>query len=160
MVTVKYKEAALKNLGIDEKVAKMIEDNRRKPDDDINSILRRVLLATKRNKAAAAKARAETKVITYKSWEGDGVVIPHGTRARMVYQNGAQTHYGEFVDGLLVVDGTGYETLSTAANAVAVTRSGRHTRLNGWRYWDVMLPGSRSWVGIDSLRNAARKMFK
>lgn len=65
----------------------------------------------------------------------DGVVVPHGSAARMEYQRGTQVYEGHFLNGMLVVDGESYPSLSAAAKGVAVAKDGSHPSLNGWLYW-------------------------
>ncbi|MCC1495129.1 HNH endonuclease [Cognatishimia sp. F0-27] len=88
-------------------------------------------------------------------YEQDGVVIPHGTPAKMEYQNGEQVYEGRFEDGVLMVNGLAYSSLSSAANALAVTKNGKKTNLNGWLYWKVLLPGDDHWTPVRSLRDRA-----
>lgn len=59
-------------------------------------------------------------------WVQDGVEVPHGSLARMEYQRGAQVYEGRFLNGKLVVNGRSFESLSTAASALAVTADGIH----------------------------------
>jgi len=86
-------------------------------------------------------------------FEQDGVVIPHGTPARMEYLNGEQIYEGRFEDGVLMVNGYAYSSLSTAANSLAITKDGKKTNLNGWLYWKAQLPGSPDWVSLKELRD-------
>jgi len=83
----------------------------------------------------------------------DGVVIPHGTPARMEYLNGNQVYEGRFEDGVLLVNGCAYSSLPSAANALAVTKDGRKTSLNGWLYWKAMLPGTSYWISLKEIRD-------
>jgi 5-methylcytosine-specific restriction endonuclease McrA len=86
-------------------------------------------------------------------FEQDGVVVPHGTPARMEYKNGDQLYQGHFEDGVLMVDGLAYNSLSSAASALAITNDGKKTSLNGWLYWSVLLPGTSEWVSLKKLRD-------
>ncbi|RYE38573.1 MAG: hypothetical protein EOP21_11980 [Hyphomicrobiales bacterium] len=63
---------------------------------------------------------------------------------------------GKFLDGSLVVDGVKYSTLSSAASALAKTRDGSTTSLNGWNYWAVQLPGTDRWDSMEHLRKRAK----
>jgi hypothetical protein len=85
-------------------------------------------------------------------WSEDGVVIPHGSEARMEYLHGRQIYEGRFQDGHLVVNGRSFDTLSEAASALAVTKNGTKTNLNGWIYWKVKLPGQFRWVSLGEMR--------
>lgn len=89
-------------------------------------------------------------------WREDGVEVPHGSEARMKYQRGQQVYEGHFIDGQLVVSGESFDTLSAAANALAVTRSGKKTQLNGWIYWEARFPGETEWRSLQQMREAAR----
>lgn len=56
-----------------------------------------------------------------------------------------------------MVAGRAYDSLSTAANDIAVTTKGRKTRLNGWMFWSVQIPeGSENWVVLDKIRKDAK----
>jgi hypothetical protein len=85
-----------------------------------------------------------------RSWSGEGVTLPHGTILKMRY-NGRQ-HEGEIVDGKWIIDGKTFDSPSGAASGVAITKSGKKTRLDGWTYWEAKVPGDTSWTPISSLR--------
>lgn len=89
-------------------------------------------------------------------WREDGVVLPHGTKARMEYARGSQRFEGVFLDGELVVQGRRFDSLSAAASALARTKDGLPPRLNGWNYWEVKKPGSDRWELMSHLRSRAR----
>lgn len=91
-----------------------------------------------------------------RDWVEDGVVIPHGTKARMEYGRGSQRYEGQFLDGHLVVNGMPFSSLSAAASAVAKTKSGASPSLNGWNYWEVQKPGSDRWDLMEHLRRRAK----
>ncbi len=84
----------------------------------------------------------------------DGVVVPHSSRAKMEYGHGKQVFEGVFSNGALVVMGQSFKTLSAAASALAVTKSGEKTRLNGWEYWKVQFPGEMVWRSLKDLRSS------
>jgi hypothetical protein len=92
-------------------------------------------------------------------WTDEGVVVPHGSLARMEYARGLQVYEGQFLNGALVVNGQKYRSLSSAANAVAVTKRGGKTWLNGWLYWKVQFPGETYWRSLQDMR-AGRKRYK
>lgn len=89
----------------------------------------------------------------------DGVEVLHGSDARMRYQRGSQFYEGKFLDGMLVVDGTAYPTLSAAASDLARTRDGKKTNLNGWLYWEVRAPGTVRWHSMKDLRDQAQRQL-
>ena len=80
-----------------------------------------------------------------RSWYREKVDIPHGSKARMKYDYGRQVYEGRFLDGKIVVGDQRFASLSAAASALAVTKYGSKTRLNGWVYWEVQKPGSSKW---------------
>lgn len=88
------------------------------------------------------------------SWSGKDVVLPEGTRLRMTY--GGIEHNGTVVGGKWAVEGRRYNTPSQAASAVARTRRGGKTRLNGWKLWHVKRPSDTGWVSLDRLRDGDR----
>ncbi|WP_155645044.1 hypothetical protein [Erythrobacter donghaensis] len=93
-------------------------------------------------------------------WRDDGVEIPSGTKARMKYNYGRQIYEGHFSDGKLVVNGEEFDTLSRAASSLAVTKDGKKTQLDGWRYWEALLPGEKHWRSLKDMRADARKKIK
>lgn len=62
------------------------------------------------------------------------------------------TYEGKIVDGSWVIGDRSFDSPSGAASGVAVTKKGKHPRLDGWIYWQVKLPGEDSWKSLDSLR--------
>ena len=93
-------------------------------------------------------------------WREDGIEIPSGSRARMKYNYGRQVYEGYFFDGKLVVNGEEFDTLSDAASSLAVTKAGKKTQLNGWLYWEALLPGEKQWKHLKDMRNDAKKKLK
>lgn len=91
-----------------------------------------------------------------RDWVEDGVVIPHGTKARMEYARGSQVYEGQFIDGQLVVNGMRFTSLSAAASALAKTKGGTRPSLNGWNYWEVQKPGADRWDQMEHLRRRAK----
>ncbi len=90
-------------------------------------------------------------------WTDEGVIIPHGSRARMEYARGSQVYEGRFLNGKLVVDGQGYKSLSAAADAVAITKAGKKTFLNGWLYWKVQFPDETQWRSLQEMRSGRKR---
>lgn len=70
----------------------------------------------------------------------------------MKYDRGAQVYEGQFLNGQLVVNGERFSSLSAAANALAVTKDGRKTSLNGWNYWQAKFPGEAAWRSLKDMR--------
>lgn len=141
-----------RNVEIDFDVHKKIETERRSFDDPPNAALRRLLgLPEKKNEQRGSSGRP---------WSSEGAVLPHGTPVRMNYSE--QLIEGEIVDGKWVCNGNTFDTPSAAASALALTKDGQPTSLNGWNYWHAKLPNSAEWVPISSLRKRAftpRKKF-
>jgi hypothetical protein len=90
-------------------------------------------------------------------WTDEGVIVPHGSRARMEYGRGSQVYEGRFLNGKLVVDGQGYKSLSAAADAVAITKAGKKTFLNGWLYWKVQFPDETQWRSLQEMRSGRKR---
>ena len=143
-----------RTLEIDWDIHKMIEVERRGFDEVPYLALRR-LLGLKEPSVEPPATVPRSAVSEGRPWIEDGVQIPHGSLARMKYNYGRQTYEGSFLNGRLVVNGKGFDTLSAAANDLAVTKAGGKTQLNGWNYWEVQLPGETDWVRLRDLRSKA-----
>lgn len=78
-------------------------------------------------------------------WVCKGVVFPHGTEFRATYKG--QLYSGVVAEGALVVQGKRFTSPSSAA--VAITRN----PVNGWRFWECLLPGRKQWKVIAELRD-------
>lgn len=135
-----------RTIDIDFDVHKLIETERRSFDEKPNDALRRLLKLP--GKPAASNNGAPRP--GGRPWSGEGVVLPHGTRVRMRY-NGC-LYEGEIVNGQWIVEGKSFDSPSGAASGIAVTKKGRTTRLDGWIYWEVHLPGDTDWMPIKSMR--------
>ena len=137
---------------IDFEVYKLIETERRSFSEKPLVALRRLLkLPANQSEPAHIKVAASGR-----PWSDDGVVVPHGSLARMEYGRGSQLYEGLFLDGALVVEGHRFSSLSEAAGALAKTKDGRSTSLNGWNYWEVQFPGSDRWDLMEHLRRRAK----
>ncbi|MGQ0659455.1 hypothetical protein [Sphingosinicella sp.] len=143
----------MRTVEIDFDVHRMIENERRGFDEPPNTALRRLLNLPEA--IAAPELTATTN--SQRPWREGLVEIPHGAKARMKYQRGRQIFEGMFLDGHLVVDGREYSTLSSAASALARTRDGSVPSLNGWLYWEAMLPGENHWRRLRDLRDEAMR---
>ena len=140
---------------IDFDIHKMIEAERRGFDEPPYVALRR-LLKLPEVKEAKVEQIADVGV----PWSEDGVVVPHGSPARMEYQRGTQIYEGKFLNGRLVVNGKAYDTLSAAATDLAVTKNGSKTSLNGWSYWKVKIKGVGPWQSMLELRESKLNLAK
>ena len=88
-------------------------------------------------------------------WSGKGVTLPHGTDLRMQY-NGK--HYvGQIDNGEWVIEGKRFRSPSAAAGGTVLTKSGGHTNLDGWIYWEAKRPGDHGWTPITTLRRDAAR---
>ncbi len=79
--------------------------------------------------------------------------MPRGTELRMEY-NGKQ-HFGQIDSGEWAAEGTQFRSPSAAAGGVALTKSGKHTSLDGWIYWEAKRPGDHRLTPIATLRRQA-----
>ena len=137
-----------RTIEIDFDVHKLIENERTGFTESANDALRRLLKLPPR---AAAKATKKA-VNGLRSWADEGVTLAHGTAIKMRY-NG-RLYEGEIVDGKWVVDGKTFDSPSGAASGVAITKKGKHTRLDGWIYWEAKQPGEDKWKRIAALRTS------
>ncbi|MBY5424841.1 hypothetical protein [Rhizobium leguminosarum] len=139
----------LQKIDIDWDIHRMIEGERRGFDEPPYVALRRLLKLPTLEATVAAGAEGL-------SWHEDGVSVPHGSLARMSYQRGRQVFEGKFLDGRLVVNGKSFDSLSAAANALAETKDGKRTQLNGWNYWETQFPGEHVWRSLKQMREEYR----
>jgi hypothetical protein len=142
-----------RTIEVDFDVHKLIENERRSFDDSPNAALRRLLKLGPAPSVALEK-EPNAKPLG-RAWTDSGAVLPHGTPVRMPYGRNSQLFEGEIIDGRWVVAGRTFDSPSGAASELAITRRGRKTKLNGWVYWEVKLPGETEWVRLDSLRKAS-----
>ena len=77
-------------------------------------------------------------------WVSKRVSFPHGTEFRTSYKG--QQYFGKVQNGALVVNGKRYSSPSSAAVSITVSP------VNGWRFWECMLPGATKWKTIATLR--------
>lgn len=135
---------------IDFDVHKLIEGERRGFDEAPNAALRR-LLGLPPPPSKATESESETA----RGWHDEGVFLPDGTRVRMTYGRGKQVIEGQIRDGRWVIGGKTFASPSGAASELAVTKSGKKTKLNGWNYFEVQLPGEKTWGSLSALRAKA-----
>jgi hypothetical protein len=77
------------------------------------------------------------------------------------------TYLGQLIEGEInnskwVCDGRIFDAPSAAASALAVTKDGQTTSLNGWNYWEAKLPSSAEWKPIKDMRtqtNSAKQQL-
>jgi hypothetical protein len=92
----------------------------------------------------ASKSAAGHESTSGNPWVCKGVVFPHGTEFRATYKG--QLYSGVVAEGALVVQGKRFTSPSSAA--VAITGN----PVNGWRFWECLLPGRKHWKVIGELR--------
>ena len=153
----------LRQIEIDFDIHQMIELERKGFDEPPYVALRRLLklsggdssqALSQKNEAAGSMTKIEDNGLPFYA---DGVLIPHGSLARMKYARGTQIYEGQFLNGKLVVNGVSYPALSPAASALGITKSGSTTNLDGWLYWEAKFPGESSWKKLFDLREKVRK---
>jgi len=143
----------LQKIDIDWDIHKMIEGERRSFEELPYIALRRLL---KLPALESPEIAPEDPVGAGVPWTEDGVVVPHGSLAKMEYLRGSQVYEGKFLNGMLVVNGQSFRSLSAAANALAVTKDGTKPSLNGWIYWQAKFPGEPKWKSLSNLRDKIR----
>ncbi|MCP4098622.1 MAG: hypothetical protein GY748_20540 [Planctomycetaceae bacterium] len=139
----------MRKIEIDFDIHQIIEAERRGFSEPEYVVLRRLLKLPEPEENAATENVAETGI----PFVEDGVSIPHGSEARMLYQHGRQQYEGRFLNGKLLVNAQSFSSLSAAASSVAVKKDGGKTNLNGWLYWETKFPGRSDWVKLSKLRD-------
>lgn len=134
----------LRTIEIDFDVHKVIELERTSFSESPNEVLRRLLKIKGRSPSKLAEP------VKGRSWSSKGVTLPHGTELRMAY-NGRQ-YTGTIENGEWLVGSNRFKSPSAAAGAVAVTKEGKHTKLDGWIYWYAKRPSDLDWICIKTLR--------
>lgn len=128
------------NIVVDFEVFKELTSRRRSEEMTENDVLRELLgLAkpTQKNGAATVEPGGV-------AWVSKGVSFPHNTQFRATYKG--QQHSALVKNGALVMNGKRFTSPSAAA--VAITGNS----VNGWRFWECLLPGSVKWKLAADLR--------
>jgi hypothetical protein len=126
---------------IDIDVHKLLEKERRGFHESDNDVFRRLLKLD--------PVSADTNALALgRPWQGQKVVLPHGTALRMTY-NGV-IHEGQVLDGKWMVEGRSFSSPSGAMN-VAVSKKGERVSVNGWGYWYVKRPHDRDFMRLNDL---------
>lgn len=97
-----------------------------------NDVLRELLGMNPKQEPAVTPERAASS-----GWTTKGVTFPEGTEFRASYKG--STIRGKVQSGLLVVNGSGFDSPSSAAGSVT------GTSVNGWIFWECKLPGKTTW---------------
>jgi hypothetical protein len=141
---------SFRTIEIDFDVHKKIENERTGFSESPNDALRR-LLHLPQNPSPDS-----LQTITGRSWSDEGVSLAHGTRIKMSYNR--RLYEGEILNGKWVVEGKTFDSPSGAASGIALTKGGKHTRLDGWMYWEAKQPGESGWERISIRRRNAKKL--
>jgi hypothetical protein len=160
-----------RSIDVDFDVHKLIELERNSFEESPNEALRRLLKlppsplpalepipplpAPSGNGSTASVLLRATPTAGSRPWIDSGVSLPSGTLLRMEY--GGETFEGRITDGEWEVRGKMYDSPSGAACALATTRKGKKTSLNGWIYWHVKRPGDTQWTLIGDLWDRVHK---
>lgn len=142
----------MRTIEIDFDLHKKIETERKSFEETPNDVLRRL---TGLGSAPREEKAGLQLVGKGRPWIGEGVELPHGTDLKMVYNQ--QEYRAKIENGAWVADGEVFFGPSPAASALAVTKKGTKTSLNGWMYWQARKPGQTEWVYIWELRVRARE---
>lgn len=134
---------------VDLELHKAIEAERRSFGESANEILHRLI-----HKASSGITQPPEAEEGGRAWQGSGVELPHGTQLRMTY-NG-QKYIAEINEGRWLVEGDYYSSPSAASYAVARTRAGESAHLNGWIYWEALLPGTDRWQVLETMRTLSK----
>ncbi len=77
-------------------------------------------------------------------WVSKGVSFPHDTEFRASYKG--QEYYGKVHQGSLVVNNEKFSSPSSAATSIT------ENSVNGWIFWECLLPNTNKWRPINSLK--------
>jgi hypothetical protein len=114
----------------------------RRPSEDVteNDVLRQLLGLPARKSAAEGPSLPDAG-----DWVTKGVRFPAGAEFRAAYKG--QTHLARVEGGALLMGGRRFDSPSAAAMAITANKP-----VNGWRFWEVRLPGHAGWTPIAGLR--------
>ena len=127
---------------IDFEVFKELTARRASESVTENDVIRELLGLNK--VAPAAPERPKPVEAGRFPWVCKGVSFPHGTEFRATYKG--QLYTGKVENGALVVNSERF----TSPSAAAVSITGNP--VNGWRFWECLLPGTSRWKVIANLR--------
>ncbi len=126
-------------IDVDFEVFKELTVRRRSEEMTENDVLRELFGLTKSNREAPRSTNG-----TGAAWVSKGVAFPHGTEFRATYKG--QQHTAVVKDGALSLNGKRFSSPSAAA--ISITGN----PVNGWRFWECLLPGSTKWRVAADLR--------
>ena len=128
-------------IDVDFDVFKEITVRRRSEAMTENEVIREILGLSKPEIHAKAVISPSTGGTP---WVSKGVIFPHGTEFRATYKG--QQCIGMVQNGALVLNGKRFSSPSAAA--FAITRN----PVNGWIFWECLIPGTIKWKTIADLR--------
>jgi len=142
---------------VDIDVHRVIEASRNSFAESRNAILRRLLHIDTPETGHADGSRAKGGGAADGGWSkidrfGRSIFLPDGTTLRAAYAG--RTVEGEIIGGMWVVAGHAYNSPSAALNSNVRTRDGNPVNLNGWRHWEVKVPGREAWVRLNRFEPA------
>lgn len=128
---------------IDFEVFKALTARRRDESYTENDVIRELLGLPDTSRSPGRQNSRSSKG----DWVCKGVSFPEGTQFRSTYKG--KEHVGIVRNGCLVVNEEAFHTPSGAGARIA-----GHA-VNGWKFWECLLPRSDTWIPIAELRGQA-----
>ncbi len=118
----------------------------RRPSEDVsnNDVLRQLFHLGSRSTVTKGVAHSDPS-----DWFVKGVRLPVGTEFRATHKG--KIYQARVADGALQLDDQSFGSVSAAA--VHITGN----PVNGWKFWQVRLPGQSGWRALDGLRLRSSK---
>jgi hypothetical protein len=135
-----FEYEVMATIQVDFEVYKELTARRASESMTENDVIRDLLGLGKAEESSPADAQDPNRV----PWVTKGVSFPPGTQFRATYKGKQYT--GTVGNAALVMSGERYTSPSAAA--VAITGN----PVNGWRFWECLLPDSSRWTLISNLR--------
>ena len=126
---------------VDFDVYKQLTSRRTTHDVTYNDVIRDMLGLAQ---SAAGHQSDKNVVQTARDWVVRRVLFPSGTNFRAKYKG--HIHTARVENGALVLNGKRFKSPSEAAASIT------GFAVNGWYFWECMLPGKSSWRLIEDLR--------
>ena len=133
-------------IDVDFEVYKQLTARRLTEEVTYNDVIRELLRVAQ---SVAAQHSDRNIVETSKDWVVRGVLFPTGTDFRGKYKG--QAHTARVENGALLLNGRHFKSPSEAAASIT------GYAVDGWCFWECMLPGKSSWQLIENLRRLGRK---
>jgi len=131
----------MSTIEIDFEVFKELTVRRASESVSENDVIRDLLGLTKDTSSQNPLASVETGRLP---WVCKNVSFPHSTEFRSSYKG--QLYMAKVENGALVVNGERFTSPSAAA--ISITENA----VNGWRFWECLLPGTSHWSLLADLR--------